>query len=57
MSNPMNGLVSNKTLLEAKDLVDQYRDGKEPPGTTESEVCIIYLVLFIVILKFSNFAK
>ena len=38
MSNPMNGLVSNKTLLEAKDLVDQYREGKEPPGTRESEV-------------------
>ena len=38
MSNPMNGLVSNSTLLEAKQLVTQYRNGTEPPGTTEEQV-------------------
>ena len=34
----MNGLVSNSTLLEAKELLEQYRDGKEPPGTKSTEV-------------------
>ena len=38
MSNPMNGLVGNKTLLEAKELLEQYKEGKEPPGTTEAQV-------------------
>ena len=38
MSNPMNGLVGNQTLLEAKQLLQAYREGKEPPGTTESQV-------------------
>ena len=38
MSNPMNGLVSNSTLVEAKQLVTQYREGREPPGTTEAQV-------------------
>ena len=40
MSNPMNGLVSNSQLLEAKELVTQYREGKEPAGTTEEQVGI-----------------
>ena len=38
MSNPMNGLVSNSTLLEAKQLVSQYREGTEPPDTTDQQV-------------------
>ena len=38
MSNPMNGLVGNQTLLEAKQLLEQYRAGTEPPGTTETQV-------------------
>ena len=38
MSNPMNALVNNKTLLESKELLDQYRDGKEPPGTSPEQV-------------------
>ena len=38
MSNPMNGLVSNQTLVEAKQLLEQYRAGTEPPGTTETQV-------------------
>ena len=38
MSNPMNGLVTNKTLIESKELLEKYREGKEPPGTAETEV-------------------
>ena len=38
MSNPMNGLVSNSRLLEARQLVTQYREGQEPPGTTDQQV-------------------
>ena len=38
MSNPMNGLVGNQTLVEAKQLLEQYRAGTEPPGTTETQV-------------------
>ena len=38
MSNPMNGLVGNQTLLDAKKLLQEYREGKEPPGTTEAQV-------------------
>ena len=38
MSNPMNGLIGNQTLLEAKKLLQEYREGKEPPGTTEAQV-------------------
>jgi len=34
----MNGLVSNSTLLDAKQLVSQYREGREPPGTTDNQV-------------------
>ena len=38
MSNPMNALVTNKTLLDSKELLTQYREGGEPPGTGEGEV-------------------
>jgi len=38
MSNPMNALVTNKTLLDSKELLTQYREGKEPSGTGEGEV-------------------
>ena len=34
----MNGLIGNQTLLEAKKLLQEYREGKEPPGTTEAQV-------------------
>ena len=38
MSNPMNGLVGNQSLLDAKKLLEQYKEGKEPEGTTREEV-------------------
>ena len=38
----MNGLVGNQTLLDAKKLLQEYREGKEPPGTTEAQVCIMF---------------
>jgi len=38
MSNPLNGLVPSSKLLEAKQLVEDYRVGREPPGTTERQV-------------------
>ena len=38
MSNPMNGLVGNQILLDAKKLLQDYREGTEPPGTTEEQV-------------------
>ena len=38
MSNPLNGLVGNKTLLESKQLLKQYREGTEPPGTSNNDV-------------------
>lgn len=38
MSNPLSGLNSSDTLTQAKTLVDQYRDGREPAGTTRDEV-------------------
>ena len=50
MSNPMNGLVSNSTLLEAKELVNQYREGKEPPGTTDQQVGLVFTLLQILLL-------
>ena len=34
----MNGLVGNQSLVEAKQLLEQYRAGTEPPGTTETQV-------------------
>ena len=41
----MNGLVGNQTLLEAKQLLQAYREGTEPPGTTESQVSVsVFLV-------------
>jgi len=38
MSNPLNGLVPSSQLMEAKQLVQEYRVGREPPGTTEKQV-------------------
>merc|ERR1719412_3504520 len=38
MSNPLSGLNSTTTLMEAKKLVDDYRDGREPAGTTRGQV-------------------
>ena len=34
----MNSLVPSSKLLEAKQLVQDYRVGREPPGTTEKQV-------------------
>ena len=34
----MNGLVGSQTLLESKKLLNQYREGKEPEGTSREEV-------------------
>lgn len=38
MSNPLNSVVPSSQLLEAKQLVQQYRVGSEPPGTTDKQV-------------------
>jgi len=38
MSNPLNGLNSTATLQNAKTLVESYRVGAEPPGTTKEQV-------------------
>lgn len=38
MSDPRSGLTSTASLLQAKDLVDAYRAGKEPEGTGRYEV-------------------
>lgn len=37
-TNPLNVLVSDAELDKAKELVDQYRAGKEPANTTDEEV-------------------
>jgi hypothetical protein len=39
MSNPLNGLVPSTQLEQAKALVIQYKEGREPPATTPEEVC------------------
>lgn len=36
--NPLNVLASNAQLEAAKQLVEAYREGREPAGTTEEEV-------------------
>jgi len=38
MSNPLSGLNSTTSLMQAKQLVDDYREGKEPAGTTREQV-------------------
>ena len=38
MTNPLNGLHSEAELLKAKNLVQQYRAGEEPNGTTDEQV-------------------
>jgi len=38
MTNPLNGLVSTLKLEEAKVLVNEYKVGSEPPGTTQQQV-------------------
>lgn len=44
MTNPLNGLHSEAELLKAKALVQQYRAGEEPKGTTQDEVqCILFI--------------
>jgi len=38
MSNPLNSLVPSNKLMEAKQLVQEYRVGAEPPGTSQEQV-------------------
>ncbi|KDR07724.1 sideroflexin-2 [Zootermopsis nevadensis] len=38
VTDPRTCIVSEETLDDAKQLVEQYRIGKEPPGTTEEQV-------------------
>jgi len=38
MTNPLLGLSSTKQLTEAKELVQQYRLGNEPPGTSNEQI-------------------
>lgn len=38
MTDPRTCILSNKRLLEAKELVTLYRKGQEPPGTTPDDV-------------------
>ncbi len=40
MTNPLNCLHSEAELLKAKQLVEQYRNREEPPGTTKEQVII-----------------
>ena len=41
MSNPLNSLVPSYQLMEAKQLVQEYRVGAEPPGTTQNQVELV----------------
>ena len=55
MSNPMNGLVGNQSLLDAKKLLEQYKEGKEPEGTTREEVeknCHLKNLGYLLKIKF-----
>ena len=54
MSNPMNGLVSNSSLVEAKQLVTQYREGREPPGTTEIQVMMRTMIMMMLVMIVSQ---
>ena len=38
MTNPLNGLNSETELQKAKTLVNSYKVGQEPPGTTQEQV-------------------
>ncbi|EDV20753.1 Sideroflexin-1 [Trichoplax sp. H2] len=38
VTNPMNGLHSDKELFQAKELVEAYRENREPPGTTLQQI-------------------
>jgi len=38
MTNPLNTMVTTSQLQEAKVLVQEYRVGTEPPGTTQEQV-------------------
>lgn len=38
MTNPINGFTSTSNLVQAKELVESYRVGSEPPGTTKEQV-------------------
>lgn len=38
MTNPLNGLSTTEQLNNAKTLVEQYKQGQEPIGTTPDQV-------------------
>ncbi|XP_059095767.1 sideroflexin-2-like isoform X3 [Tigriopus californicus] len=38
MTNPLNTLASDAELMSAKQLVDQFRKGQEPPETTQKQL-------------------
>lgn len=38
MTDPRTVLTSNDELIKAKELVNQYRQGKEPKDTTKEQV-------------------
>ena len=38
MTNPINVFNSQSDLENAKNLVEKYKIGEEPPGTTEQQV-------------------
>lgn len=38
MTDPRTCVVSNQSLIQAKELVNQYRKGQEPSGTTPDDV-------------------
>ena len=55
MSNPMNALVTNKTLLDSKELLTKYKEGKEPSGTGEGEVRLTSVSMSMRnVIKISN---
>ncbi len=45
MTNPLNCLHSTSELKNAKTLLEQYKLGQEPPGTTQEQVrlCRIHM--------------
>lgn len=38
VTDPRSGLVNDQTLDDAKALIEQYRKGNEPPGTTREQI-------------------
>ncbi|KAK3087195.1 hypothetical protein FSP39_002976, partial [Pinctada imbricata] len=38
ITNPLLNFNSKESLTQAKELVEKYREGKEPPGTTQKQI-------------------